>query len=498
MEYLLGIDAGSTMIKAGIFDIYGAEVSVCAVRCENFSVKPGYYERDVEYIWACTKQAITGVLKSANVHSIEGISLTGHGNGAHLIDHDGNAVCPSIEGADMRASAYISRWMQDGTFDAIHPRNMQALWPALSLCVMAWLRDNAPDIMERTAWFLSVKDYIRYRLTGEVFLDYSDATGSGLINTRERRVDRDMLEIAGLGSVADKLPPLRHATQSGGSVSAQAAAETGLVQGTPVAMGCYDIDSAGLAVGMVDESVLNVIVGSWANNQVLSKKPVVNKEFFSTTVYGVEGYYLMLEGSPTSASNMEWFVERFLQLECEQAKQSGRSVYEICNDAVRCTLPEESRVLFLPFLYGCNYHTRGKATLIGMEGWHKREHVIRAIFEGICFSHKWHIQKMRQQLKLPQIVRMAGGASKSAEWKQMFADVLNMTIETTGATEIGALGAAMCAAVCVGIYDNLATAAQHMVKVEAAIQPNAAAVAVYEEKYQQYLKALSILEPLWS
>jgi L-xylulokinase len=391
----------------------------------------------------------------------------------------------------------MEQWKKDGTVSRIHPMNMQAVFPAHSLCVMAWLRDNEKEILNKTKWVLNPKDYIRLRLTGEAFLEYSDASGSGLINTRDRKIDPAMLDIAGLGFLAEKMPPLRYATDPCGSITAEAVSETGLKAGTPVAAGCYDIDSAGLATGLTDESVMNVIVGSWANNQFIAKTPLVSEDFFSSTVYAIEGYYLMLEGSATGAINLEWFVERFMEADKREAKAAGKNVYALCDQAVASTRPEDSGMIFLPFLYGSNVNFKAKGTLVGMEGSHTRADILRAFFEGICFTHRYHIEKMAFYGKVPAIARMAGGATKSDVWRQMFADVLQKSIEVTAATELGTLGAAMCAAVLAGAYPGLPEAAKKMVTVTGRTDPKPENYAVYSKKYEDYKQLVKVLDPYW-
>jgi L-xylulokinase len=503
-DFFMGIDYGSTMVKAGIFDVQGKEYGVCSVKVNNNSPRTGWYERDLERLWESAKAAISGVLKNSSGQvkisgeDIAAVSLTGHGNGAHLVDANGRGTRFAIEGTDNRAAFYAEQWKKDGTSRRIHPMNMQALWPAHSLCVMAWLRDNEREVLDKTKWILNPKDFIRLRLTGEAFLEYSDASGSGLINTRDRKIDPKMLDIAGLGFLVEKMPPLRYATDLCGHISASAAAETGLKAGTPVAAGCYDIDSAGLATGLTDESVMNVIVGSWANNQFISGTPLVREEFFSTTVYAIEGYYLMLEGSATGAINLEWFVERFMEADKAIAAQSGKKVYALCDEAVAAVKPDASRIVFLPFLYGSNVNFKATGTLLGMEGSHTRGELIRAFFEGICFTHRYHIEKMAAYGKVPDLARMAGGAAKSDVWRQMFADVLQKSIEITAATELGTLGAAMCAAVLAGSYPGLHDAAGKMVRITRRTEPNPQLKDIYTGKYENYKRAIKALDSYWS
>jgi L-xylulokinase len=329
-------------------------------------------------------------------------------------------------------------------------------------------------------------------------LEYSDSTGSGLINTRDRKIDAAMLDIVGLGFLSEKLPPLRYATEQCGSITQEAAGETGLKAGTPVAAGCYDIDSAGLGTGLADESLMNVIVGSWANNQFISREPVISEDLFSTTVYAIEGYYLMLEGSPTGAMNLEWFVDNFMQAEKKTAEASGESVYKIVDEEVAAVKPENSLVIFLPFLYGSNVNPKAKGTLIGMDGSYGRKEILRAFFEGICFTHRYHIERLSSYKKMPGVARMSGGAVKSPLWRQMFADVLDKSMEVTGVSELGCLGASMCAAVCAGLYKDLSEAGKNMVKVTERTDPNPALKAIYDQKYETYKKYIKTLDGSWA
>lgn len=498
-KYLMGIDNGSTVIKAGIYDMNGWEVAVAGSGCDVIVPAPGFYERDMDGIWAANASAIRGAIEKAGIDAkdIAAVSMTGHGNGLHLIDANGMPVHNAIEGMDGRAAVYVEKWMQDGTFERVHPKAMQALWPALTACLLAWMTDNKPQALDKARWILTITDYVRYRLTGVANAEITTLSGSGTLNVVASAYDKELLDMMGISGVYDKLPPIVQSTQICGSVTEKAAKETGLAEGTPVVGGMYDIDSAGIAAGMVDETLWNVIAGTWCNNQFVSSKPLRSKDFFSTTVYSKPGYWLMLEGSPTSASNLEWFVREFLQTEKQLAKASGTSVYDICNDAVARTQPDETDIVFVPFLYGSNAGLKAKSVFVGFSGWHKREHVIRAIYEGICFSHRHHIEKLLAVQTPPEAVRIAGGAARSPVWVQMFADVLRMPMEVTAASELGTLGAAMCAGVGVKLFDGFDEAARQMVRVTGRIEPDAGTVDIYERKYKLYQKAIESLAGYW-
>lgn len=498
-KYVLGIDNGSTSIKAAIYDERGKEIAVADSVCEIVSPKPGFYERDMGGIWKANCDAISQAVTKSGVASadIKAVSITGHGNGVHLVDSAGMPTSNSIEAMDSRAAGCVDKWQRDGTFDKVHPKAMQALWPALTVCMLAWLKENKKEVLDKTKWVFSIVDYVRYKLTGAAGAEITTLSGSSLLNINTCDYDDELLEAMGIADLRDKLPPIVQSTQLCGNVTKEAAKLTGLAEGTPVSGGMYDIDSAGVAAGMMDESLWNVIVGTWCNNQFVSSKPVVSKDFFSTTVYSKPGYWLMLEGSPTSASNLEWFVKEFLQAEKKQAKAEGKSVYEICNTSVSQTQPEDSDILFVPYLYGSNTNPKAKAAFIGLEGWHTRAHVIRAIYEGICFSHRYHIEKIKKFQKSPRAVRIAGGAARSKVWVQMFADVLSMPMEVTAASELGTLGAAMCAGVATGMFSDLDEAVSKMVKVVRKVEPQEGKCGIYDMKYKRFIKALKSLDDYW-
>ena len=275
-------------------------------------------------------------------------------------------------------------------------------------------------------------------------------------------------------------------------------AAAGWPAATPVAGGLFDIDACGLASGITDPTQLCMIAGTWGNNQYIWKEPVVSQDVFMTSRYCIPGYYLILEGSATSASNLEWFVDQFLQAERAAAKQQGTSVYDLCNDLVGSTKPDESSILFLPFLFCSNAAPNAKASLIGMAGWHTRAHVVRAIYEGVVFGHKTHVNKLLKFRDPPESIHLTGGVARSEVWVQIFADVFLTPVEIPSGTELGALGAAICAAVAVGCHDSYADACRAMVKIARVQEPDPATRDIYEAKYQRSRQAAEALGPVWA
>jgi L-xylulokinase len=307
-----------------------------------------------------------------------------------------------------------------------------------------------------------------------------------------------VLDAWGLSDIKPMLPPLKQSADLCGAVTAQAAAATGLAEGTPVAGGMFDIDACGLASGMVDETQLCMVGGTWGNNQYIAKTPVVSENVFMTSCYSIPGYYLMLEGSATSASNVEWFVTQFFAEERERLEAAGKSVYDLWNELVAETSPADTGIVFLPFLYGSNVSLDGKACLFGLDGWQNRGHVLRASYEGVVFAHKWHVQRLLQFREMPERIRLTGGAARSEVWAQIFADIFQVPVEVPAGTELGALGAAICASVACGLHASYEDACQAMVRMARMHGPDRSLTDLYEKKYARYTQLLDVLAPAWS
>jgi L-xylulokinase len=259
----------------------------------------------------------------------------------------------------------------------------------------------------------------------------------------------------------------------------------------------FDIDACGLSSGVVDESQLCMIVGTWGNNQYISKTPVVDEEIFMTSCYSIPEYYLMLEGSATSGSNLEWFVSQFFAAERTMAAEQGGSVYDLCNELVASTQPSESNIVFLPFLYGSNANQDAKATLLGVNAWHQRGHILRAIYEGVVFGHKHHVERLLRFRAKPEVLRITGGATRSDVWLQVFADCFQTPVQVPDGTELGALGAAIAGAVATGCYEDYRDAVNAMVHFSRYIDPDTSQANIYRDKYRYYQKVIETLDPLW-
>ena len=508
MQYLLGIDCGSTMVKAALFDASGKEHAVASRKVEHIYLHPGWTENDMNALWDGVCEVIREVLEHSGLdpRRIASVTCTGHGNGLYLVAGDGTPARNGIISSDARAREYIEQWTRENVLDRILPKTMQSLWPAQPNALLRWLIDHEPGTMARTRWLFMVKDYVRYKLTGEAHMELTDMSGTSLIDVGNACYDDEVLETWGLLPWKHIMPPLRRSADICGTITPEAARLTGLVEGTPVAGGMFDIDACGLAVGMTDESIFCMIAGTWGNNQFISKTPVADPDMFMTSCYSIDGYYLMLEGSATSAANLEWFITRFFESDRELLKLRAASqsadppadgIYDYCGKLVAQTTPQDSAILFLPYLFGGPVSLDAKGVLFGLDGRQTRGQVMRAVLEGIIFGHRWHVERLLRFCKRPQTIRLTGGATNSEVWAQMFADVFQIPVEIPAGTELGCLGAAICGAVAAGVYPDYEQACRNMVTINRVYRPNPELSRVYAEKYDRYLKLLEVLAPAW-
>lgn len=499
MRYLLGIDNGGTFSKAAVFDENGNQISVASVPTVTLTPKPGYTERDMTELWSVNAKAIRDAIAKSGVNAedIAGVSFSGHGKGLYLVDQDGNPAYPGILSTDARAWEYIQQWNSDGTKEKVYQRTFQDILIMQPVALLAWIRDHEPEVLARTKYIFSINDYIRYRLTGEAYGEYTNFSGGNLVNLTTKSYDRDLMELFGLAMCMDKLPPLRYSSDVCGYVTPEAAALTGLPAGIPAAAGMFDVNACGIASGLSNPEEMCMIAGTWSINEYIAPNPITNGTVALNSMFCIPGYFLVEESSPTSAGNMEWFIRNLMDREKAEAAAAGKSIYELTNAWVESIEPQDCNVIFLPFLNGSNANPLAKGTFVGLTAYHSKKHMLRAVYEGIVFSHATHVRKLLANREPPKSIRLSGGAANSDVWVQIFADVLQIPIDVTVDKEIGCLGACMAAGIAAGIYPDYPTAIRRTVQISKTVQPRTAYRKIYEEKYQTYCKVIESLDNAW-
>lgn len=495
----MGIDNGGTMCKAVIFDAKGTEVASAASKLTMLTPTAGFTERDMDELWIVNCNVINKAIDNAAIdaENIKGIACTGHGKGLYLWGKDDKPCYNGIVSTDTRAWMYPEKWNSDGTADKVFKKTYQNILACQPVSLLNWFKENKPEIIPDIKWIFEVKDYIRFKLTGQAFAEVTDYSGSNLMNIKDVCFDRELLSEFGLADLYEALPPLKGSTDFCGGVSKKASEETGLKEGTPLAGGMFDIDACAIAMDITNEENVCVIAGTWSINEYISKEPVLNKSVMMNSLYCMPGYYLIEESSPTSASNYEWFIDMFLAEEKQKAKELNVNVFEYCSGLAETVNADDQNIIFLPYIFGSNYNAHAKASFMGMDSHHTRPQIIRAVLEGIVFCHMVHLEKLLANRKETKAVRLAGGAANSLFWAQIFADVFKLPVEIVDTKELGTLGCAMAATVASGIYADLKEAAKNMVKIKCRIEPNPENFDVYEKKLSLYKKVSDSMDNVW-
>jgi L-xylulokinase len=494
---LLAVDGGLTVTKAVVFAADGRELGVGEARVPQDTPRPRWVERNMDALWDACVGAIRGALDRAGVAAddIVAVATTGHGDGIYLVDDAGHPVRPAILSLDSRAHEIVERWRGEGVLDEALQLTGQHPFSASPAPLLAWMKAHESDAWTRCRWVLTCKDWLRFRLAGVFATDFTEASLS-FTDVRTQRYSDAAFSLFGLEDARDKLPPVLGCMEVGGEVRREVATLTGLRTGTPVVGGLHDVDANALGTGCVKPGQLAIVAGTWSINEVVSARPATDPDW-SCRNFVEPGRWMNMAYSPASATNLEWFVRELCPLETERASARGESPFAFVNHEVASVLGEPPGPVFHPFLFGSPYGDQASAAFLGLRGWHRRPHLLRALFEGVTFNHAVHVNALRSAFPVSE-ARLSGGGAQSELWSQMFADALGLPVLVTDAKEAGARGAAMCAGVGVGLYDSLAEAVAATVRVVRSYQPDRSGQERLAPAYDAYRAAIDALRPIWN
>ncbi len=486
----LGIDCGSTVIKASLVDANGQILATLDRRVPIQHPHPGWAERDMPALWHSVSGLIRALLTQTEVDpgAIQAVGCTGHGNGLYLLDTAQQPLGSAILSVDIRAADLLQACVDDGTQAQIEPFTLQKLYPAQTALLLRWLKHHQPERYTHIGAVLLCKDYLNFCLTGVIATDFTDMSTTSLVNVPHQQYSRDLLSALRLEEIESKLPPLHSSTAIIGFVTEAAAHQTGLPPATPVIAGMIDIVASALGVGVTQPGQACIVAGTWSINEVVVNQLHPHADLFLTAIFADPNRWLLVEGSATSTTNLEWFIDLFGAEEKAQAVAAGVSVYDICAQAVASIPVETQDVIFHPFAF----HAPARAGFYGLTGWHTRAHVLRAVYEGIAFGHRYHVERLGQAITK---VRLTGGVARSVVWAQMFADVLGLPLEVSEIEEAGTYGVALAAGVGSGYYANLDQASA-VSRVKQIFTPDPNTMPHYERRYQLYTRLLPVAQ--WS
>lgn len=498
MSHLIGVDVGTTGVKAILMDGQGA---VRASATESYSTsmpQPLWAEQEPEHWWLACVKAIRCLLQNSSVAGpdIAAVGLTGHMLSLVALDKEGQPVRPCIMWNDQRSGPQCKDITDQIGFDRLMELTFNPALPGFLAPKILWIRQNEPDNYVRIAQILLPKDYIRYRLTGGYATEVSDASGTALFDVRNRCWSRDMLDA--LEIPAEWLPQCVESPEVTGTITNQASEAIGLSPGTPVVGGAGDQPAQAVGNGIVEAGQVSVTTGTAGVVFAAADGPAFHPQGI---LHGFahalpEAWYLM--GVMLSAGgSLRWYRDALGQLEKEIGVLTARDSYELLTAEAEQAPVGSDGLLFLPYLTGertpyVDPHARGG--WIGLTARHDRHHMVRAVLEGVTFGLRDSLELVRGLGVEVQRIHASGGGARSPLWRQIQADIFG-TVITVSETEEAAYGAAILASVGAGFFDSVPDACRQLIRNESHIEPIPANVSRYNEMYEVYQQLYHVLKP---
>jgi L-xylulokinase len=490
-KYLLSIDNGLTATKAVLFHINGRQIASSLDKTTVID-RGVFSEIDMDQQWATTARCIRNVIEKAGINpsQIAAIGGSGHGAGLYLLDQENKPLGMAATSMDSRSSGIVKEWQERNI--SAYDLTLHPVWAGQAVPILRWLKDNDPDRYNHIHKILSVKDWIKFRLTGCITCEYTDASNSGLINLKTRSYDKEILNLFGIEEMMERLAPLSGSAEIIGYVTDESAAQTGLAAGTPVTAGLFDVVSCALGSGVFNNSAYSLIAGTWNINSGIEERIVECQPDTKCSLFADEIHYIYVESSATSAVNLEWFLDNLVFGFGNTVTDKGK-LYQTIDKGIAKLQPEEPGIIYSPFLYS-SYLAKGvHAGFYGIRAEHTVFSLLRAVFEGVAFAHKMHVENLKKGGIVRDKAVLSGGASNSGVWCQIFADILNLEVMTTETSQAGALGTAVNSAAAIGLYHDYEDAVTKMVKKARTYYPGENA-GIYQLKYEAFKELISKIE----
>jgi len=496
MPCLIGIDSGLTVTKAVIFDAEDGTVLALARRRVAQSIPaPGHVERDMDGLWQATAEAIKEAVVASGrpASDIAAIAATAHGDGIYLLDEDKTPLGPAIISLDTRAGAIADAWNQSEVGARSLALTGQKPHASAPSAILRWISAQQPERYARIGHFIAAKDWLRFCLCGTIGTDRTEAS-TAFTDVKTQDYADDAFRLFGLDRLIGRQPAMSGSTEIVGAVTQQAARLTGLLVGTPVVAGLHDVTASALGIGAYREGVTAVIAGTYSINETVSRAPKVDPRWFCRN--GIfPGEWNNMSISPASTANYDWFIEH-----CCSAGETQQTE----RDSIHATLAKEfeaacarpSSVFFHPYLFGSPFGGASSAGFYGLNAWHDRGDMLRAVLEGIAFNHRVHVDALRDGFA-PTSARLTGGVSRNPAMAALFADILGLPVTVTRTEEAAAWGAALCAGVGVGRYASPTDDPRDLAAIETTYQPNAERQRAYDERYRTFLDLADAMKPIW-
>ncbi len=486
--YLLGVDIGTYSSKGVLVTTDGHVIASHTIPHSMAMPKPGHFEQDADQVWWHDFVVIVRNLlevSGINPKQVLSVGTSAIGSCVLPIDEQGNPLRPGIlYGIDTRATDEIEFLEKELSKDDIFKASGSHLSSQASGPKVLWIKNHEPEVYKKARWFLTSEAYLVFKLTGKASIDIYTAGGYAPLYDVHRKAWIK-------GPVTDLITPLERLPQAYwshevvGKVTADAARETGLAEGTPVVAGTTDAPAEAVCAGVSQVGDMMLMFGSSIFFIMMTDKLVKTQRFWSSN-FLEEGTYAFLGGMSTSGSLTTWFRDQFSQHEIEQEKVNGENAYAVLSRLAANSVPGSNGLIALPYFEGERtplHDPKARGMWFGLNLRHTKGDLYRSLLEGVAFGIRNNFEGMTEEGVQPKRILAVGGGTKNPLWLQIVADVCNLTL-VVPEQQIGAsYGDAFLAAMGIGLYQNLSDINQ-WVRPKDVINPDETNRAAYDFNYQ--------------
>lgn len=471
-QLLVGIDIGTQSTRAALLDLKGRVIASASTPQEMQTPRPGWAEQDPQIWWDSTVGNIRHALEQGGVSPdrILGIGVSGQMHGTVPLSRQGKLLSSGVQlWCDKRSASLVDEFKATpGAAEAYRLAGSPpvANWFGFKI---KWLSVNQPEIYDQTWKFVLPKDFVNYKLTGAVATDYSEASGSFLMDATAKAWSQDLVD--SLGVDIAKLPEIRPASDAIGGVTAEAAALTGLVEGTPVVAGGGDMLCMLLAAGITQPGRASDVTGTASVISVFTTAPVLDPRLMN--LHHIMPGWIPFGIIDSGGGSLKWFKDELCQNEVGTAQQQGTEAYDLLNQLAGSVEPGAEGLLYFPYLMG--ERTLGtpyaRGVFFGITPRTSKGAMVRAIMEGVTFELRRTLEVVEEAGHEIDAVYHSGGGAYSDLWSQIKADIYQKKVVTFETSEGGILGSAILAGVGAGVYEDPASGAELCLRVAKEFMP---------------------------
>lgn len=473
----IGIDLGTSAVKLLLMDESGKIHKIVSKEYPLRFPHPGWSEQDPEDWISQTMEGMKELLSECDKSQVKGISFGGQMHGLTALDETDQVIRPAILWNDGRTGKEVEYLNSVIGKEKLSKYTANIAFAGFTAPKILWMKANEPENYSRTRKIMLPKDYLAYRLSGVFSTDYSDASGTLLLDVEHKCWSKEMMDICGLRE--EQLPKLHESWEAVGTLKPKAASELGLSEDVKIIAGAGDNAAAAVGTATVGGGACNISLGTSGTLFISSRKFGVDENNALHLFAHADGNYHLMGCMLSAASCNKWWMDEILKTKDyagEQAQIAGLG---------------ENRVFYLPYLMGersPHNDPDARAAFIGMSMDTTREDMTLAVLEGVAFGLRDSLEVARKIGADPGRTKICGGGAKSALWRKIIANVMNMKVDIIESEEGPGYGAAILAAVGCGVFPSVEAAAESLVKVTATEEPDEELVKKYEEKYQKFRK----------